>query len=118
MKNIQLLLFLFIISTLLLGCTILHRAPNKIDLNGTTWIYSDKNWTYEIKFLSNGKLQTTHPNDITPDNDYWTHTGNTIKFDYNDGYSEYTAVVHSMKKIKGKGKNVYGVWNWEMKRKK
>jgi len=69
--------------------------------------------TYKITFKKNGVLSTTHPNDVTPDNDTWEQNRENITFWYNDKYSEYSG-VRKGNTITGTGKNKTESWEFTM----
>ncbi|EDP97564.1 hypothetical protein U8527_04405 [Kordia algicida OT-1] len=114
MKKIYLIIFATI---LLIGCGS-SKKISKLNqsLLGSTWEYSDEDLTYEITFSDNGKIKTTHPNDKTPNNDFWKQSGTLIHFEFNDGYSKYDGEIKTFNLIVGSAKSEYGEWNWEMKR--
>jgi hypothetical protein len=93
-------------------------SSGTINMAGTRWTYSDEDWTYEMEFLNNGILRTTHPNDKTPDNDFWEQNGNTIRISFNNRYSIYEGHIISDKFIQGLATNINNQrWDFEMKRK-
>jgi hypothetical protein len=107
-------------STMLItGCTykaILNdeQAP---DLTASTWNYTDSDGDeYTITFLEGGKIKSTHPNDTTPDNDFWKQEGTVVKFSFNDAYSEYHGAFKNKNRITGTASNTKGKkWTWQLK---
>lgn len=117
LKKIKQILFLPLI-LLFISCSSL-KSLNTSEMSsiiGSIWKYSDEDWTYTIKFKKNGKIKTTHPNDNTPENDYWNQSSNIIHFEFNDGYSKYKGKMKSTNLIVGKGKSPSGKWKWQLKR--
>lgn len=113
----RLKLFLFILSLLSLSSCSLLQKDRLIDLEGTTWRYTDEAFQrdFRISFLAQGRLLSHHPNERTPDNDYWEQHGNKLIFSYNDGYSVSTGRIIRPDYIKGKTRNEKGdEWEWEM----
>ena len=110
-KTLYSLVLIFLISS----CAILRQRNS---LTGTEWIYSDNDWTYEIRFDKNGKLWTTHPNDDTEGNDYWKQKDNkTVEFSYSDRYSVYDGKLIGRDTIVGTGRNHTDSWEYQMIRK-
>jgi hypothetical protein len=108
---------IFSLMSLLLACKPFSKLSDaKLSISGTTWQYTDSDWTYTITFSKSGKLVTTHPNDKTPNNDFWSQKGEIINFQFNDGTSKYTGKMESSKLIKGKAKSNTGQWDWTLKR--
>ena len=113
-KNI---LALMIISYLFAGCSLI--MPNKgtsTDLAKTNWNYADKDWKYQIKFKKNGTLKTTHPHSLKTDKDTWQQSGKTVKFYFNDKYSNYEGQITAHDTIIGKGQNKLATWDFKMYR--
>lgn len=106
---------------ILSGCSSLAKLSNsELSLIGTTWNYEDNahDWKYEVTFLENGRMETTHPNDETPANDTWKQDKTTIEFSFNDGYSIYKGKIRSRSEITGTAKNSYGKkWKWKLTKK-
>ncbi len=81
------------------------------------WHYMDDQWEYDITFLENGKLSTTHPNDKTPENDSWEQTGETVKFYFNNKFSNYEGKIVGQNLMTGTAKNTKNkTWNWKATR--
>lgn len=81
---------------LFIGCHTPKKAVEyDISLSGTVWRYTDHEWQYTIEFLPDGKLKSTHPNDVTPYNDRWRQRRDTVEFEFNDGYSRYKGHIKS-----------------------
>ncbi len=85
-------------------------------LQETVWRYEDGDLSYEIMFSEDGKLVSTHPNDMTPFNDFWEQEGNIIKFSYNDGFSVYEGTINHRNLITGKASNASAKWQWKLYR--
>ena len=93
---------------------------SETNLSSTTWRYrgGSENSNYDISFLPGGVLKSTHPNDTSPDNDFWIQNGTEIEFSFNDGYVTYTGSFKSANKITGKATNkVNKTWKWKLTRK-
>ncbi|WCL50780.1 hypothetical protein [Leptospira sp. GIMC2001] len=86
-------------------------------MSGTKWLYSDKDWTYEVHFKNNGQLFTTHPNDKTKGDDYWEQSNTTVDFSYNDKYSIYNGKLIGQDTIVGIGRNQNDTWEFRMTKK-
>ena len=99
------------------GCSTFRQRNNFDNLTGTKWLYSDKDWTYEVYFKKNGKLLTTHPNDKTKGNDYWEQSNTTVDFYYNDKYSIYNGKQVGQDTIVGIGRNQNDTWEFRMTKK-
>jgi hypothetical protein len=112
MKKLSILL---IFVSFLMACSSTKNLT-ETSLTGSTWKYIDEDDKYEITFGEDGKLITTHPNDVTPDNDIWSQDGALVHFEYNDGYSKYDGVMKSTNKILGEAKNSRTSWAWKLKR--
>jgi len=101
----------------IMSCQASKRVPNaQYDLNNTTWEYSDEDLTYEITFLEQGKIKSTHPNERTPLNDFWSQKGKKVFFDYNDKYATYKGIFKQPDLIMGKGSNKRNSWTYTLKR--
>ncbi|MBL7825684.1 MAG: hypothetical protein JNJ57_03565 [Saprospiraceae bacterium] len=112
MKTSNFLLALFGFATLT-SCSILSKK----DLTNTTWVYVDNDWTYEIHFMKNGALTTTHPNDKTVGNDTWEQKKASVYFYFNDRYSIYEAQRKGKRMMIGTGKNQSDSWAFTMTKK-
>ncbi len=66
-------------------------------------------WKYEVTFAENGKIITTHPNEITPDNDVWTQHNRNIEFSFNNEYSIYKGKRIDLYRTEGKAINSIGI---------
>jgi hypothetical protein len=89
-----------------------------MDLTGTRWfIYytepSGDHYEYELGFRHNGRLQNTHPNDSTPNNDAWEQSGDVVTLLFNDAYATYTGTIVG-DTITGTAVNITGAsWSWD-----
>jgi hypothetical protein len=68
------------------------------DLLGSTWhvVYDNPTFghvEYEIAFNAGGSLYNNHPNESTPDNDFWQQDGYVVTLSFNDGYAMYTGTL-------------------------
>ena len=114
MKKLILTSFIF---TIIIGCSPLKKlTESEISVAGSTWEYTDEDWTYRIEFVENGKIKITHPNESTPENDTWYQSHSEINFEFNDGFSKYSGKMKSLDLIVGLGKSKNGKWKWKMKR--
>lgn len=104
----------------LMGVVLLSSYQSSvIELEGTRWeYYSNGEYNgYAIQFGEGGLITTTHPLDVTPNNDRWVQQGKKVKFWFNDHYSDYQGKVISSSLIRGKAVNVQKQkWNWELRR--
>ncbi|MEY4768481.1 MAG: hypothetical protein RL637_1120 [Pseudomonadota bacterium] len=112
------LLFASVLS--LTACATTGNNANSEDipsLVGTKWHYTDKQWNYDIEFAENGVLHSRHPNDKTPDNDTWEQDRDTVKFYYNNKFSQYQGVLSGANVMSGTAKNTKGnTWEWSATR--
>jgi hypothetical protein len=103
-----------------IGCTSSpYHAPSSQEtrsLTGTKWVYVDEDWSYEVEFANNGILKTTHPNDKTPDDDFWEQKGDIVFLYFNNRFSTYEGQFITNDLIKGIGKSSFGSWEFELKR--
>ena len=90
---------------------------------GTEWniMFTDpvigENRNFNIKFMNNGILAHNHPNDITPDNDFWEQNADIIYMYFNDKYSTYIGRMLSNNLIQGTATNINGItWNFELRK--
>ena len=111
------ILFVLGMTLFISGCATFRQRNNFDNLTGTKWLYSDKDWTYEVYFKKNGKLLTTHPNDKTKGNDYWEQSNTTVDFYYNDKYSIYNGKQVGQDTIVGIGRNQNDTWEFRMTKK-
>lgn len=91
----------------------------KLNLTGTVWkYYSNGEYNgYTIQFGEDGKLQSTHPLDVTDGNDAWVQQGKKVHFWFNDHYSDYKGKIIHSGLIRGKAINVSKrEWVWELRR--
>jgi hypothetical protein len=92
--------------------------PISIDLVGTRWkiVYeapSEGHREYELIFHENGRLENTHPNDKTPDNDTWELTRTEIILRFNDGYAIFRGKFKDYNTMFGIARNITGIsWEW------
>jgi len=109
------------ITIILSGCAAVNKLSNfELSLVGSTWSYEDNlhDWKYELTFLENGQMKTTHPNDNTPENDVWKQDRTIIVFSFNDEYSIYKGKRKSINQITGKTKSSNGKkWKWKLTKK-
>ncbi len=82
-------------------------------LVGSVWQYEDDDLQYEIEFTEGGALITSHPHDITPDNDTWSQKAEFITFSYNNQFSVYEGKMVSDDLIVGKASNRSFSWEWK-----
>lgn len=95
------------------GCAAFKGLP-KNPVAGTHWKYTDSDWSYEIDFLANGHLTSTHPNENLLNYDTWQQHGKRLRFQFNDGYSKYKGRMISPTEIKGFAHSKSGRWKWSM----
>ena len=106
-----------LILSLFMGCSPLKKmSDSELSLKGTSWVYTDEDWSYTLTFEKGGKLKSNHPNDNTPNNDNWKQTRTQIHFEFNDGFSQYDGEMKSLNRIEGSATNGMDDWKWKMKR--
>ena len=97
--------------------------PTADELVGTRWLLvydapEDGHREYDIVFHADGRLQTFHPNDRTPENDTWELEGSQITMCMNDCYAVYTGEFLDYDTMAGTTENVKGkTWDWIAHRK-
>ncbi len=109
------------IAAIILLCAASWHAPNTIsaremDLTGTQWriVYDDPDGhkDHELLFYPGGRLGFKHPNDTTPDNDFWIQDGTKIILTINSKFVTYTGTLLE-NRIEGSALNVRNNrWNW------
>jgi hypothetical protein len=111
-------IILGIISILSGYATVNGLSNSELSLIGTTWSYEDNlhDWKYDLTFLENGQMETTHPNDNTTENDVWKQDRTIIEFSFNDEYSIYKGKRRSTNQITGKAKSSNGK-KWKLYKK-
>jgi hypothetical protein len=86
--------------------------PSVYQLMGTVWRYEDDELAYIITFDEQGKLVTTHPFDVTPQNDNWEQENAKLIFSYNNSFSVYEGTIVSESLIIGTAHNGEHNWKW------
>jgi hypothetical protein len=95
--------------------------PATGDLTGTYWLiaYTEPGGTsyeYELIFHPGGRLENSHPNETTPDNDTWLQTGDTVVLLFNDAYATYQGQIAG-DTMSGTAVNITGAaWSWSANR--
>ncbi len=109
---------LFTTSLLLIGgCATTGTQTDGNALTGTRWHYMDDQWEYDMSFMPNGVLHTTHPNDKTPNNDTWEQNDTVVKFHFNNKFSNYEGKLSGQNLMSGTATNVKSKsWNWKATR--
>lgn len=97
---------LFVLSS----CSIFNKNKYTSDLTGSTWNIKASGREYTITFKLGGVLASTHPNDVTPDNDTWEQNGANVTFYFNDKYATYKGKFVAKDKIEGTAKNKEKTW--------
>jgi hypothetical protein len=93
-------------------------APTTGDLTGTHWfIYyyepGGDYYEYNLIFHPNGRLENSHPNETTPDNDAWMQSGDTVILLFNDSYATYQGQITG-ETMSGTAINITGAaWTWD-----
>lgn len=88
------------------------------DLTGTHWFiyYTEPGgayYEYELRFQPNGRLENSHPNESTPDNDTWAQSGDLVILLFNDSYATYTGRLDG-DTMTGTAVNITGAdWAWD-----
>jgi hypothetical protein len=114
MKNVTTAInasLLLLVLSLSMHCT---KAP-QTSLISSYWKYSDDDVQYEVYFKPNGHVYSYHPNDHTPENDYWKQRGKKISFHMNDGYAHYKGKLLNDSTMLGIGKSKGFRWSWTAK---
>ncbi|MBF6640109.1 hypothetical protein IVB69_01320 [Flavobacterium sp. J49] len=93
-----------------------NKNGETYNIENSEWIYSDFEISYNLFFKPSGKLESTHPNDNTLDNDFWKQKGKTIRFSFNNKYSTYKFRFSGKDTIVGKGKNKKFQWDFKLVR--
>jgi hypothetical protein len=91
-------------SCLLLLLAIIFCSANQqsiIVMENTKWLYTDANQSYELDFISEGRLISHHPEDRTPINDEWKLKKDKLIFYYNDHYIKHKGKFVHPDTIKG-----------------
>jgi hypothetical protein len=91
---------------------VVNSLSSKPNLVGSTWRYEDDDISYDIIFGEEGVLITTHPNDMTPANDFWRVENQKIRFSFNDEFSVYVGEMVSDNLILGYASNSRFKWKW------
>ena len=116
MKNKWIVGLWVLFSLILFSCSSLPSSQSTRSLTGTKWVYIDEDWTYDVEFINDGILETTHPNDRTPDNDFWEQEGDIVFLFFNNKFSIYEGQFITDDLIKGTGKNLSDSWDFELYR--
>lgn len=117
-SHFQLLKALSLVVFVLIGVAF-QAKKEFIELGGTTWeYYSNGEYNgYTIQFSAEGVLITSHPLDVTPNNDGWEQKGKKVKFWFNSHFSDYQGKVINSALIRGKAVNQHKkTWQWELRR--
>jgi len=108
---------------IVLFMSVIFGSPNNLEtkltpemMQGSTWRYEDGDVSYEVTFDTEGRLVTTHPNDITPANDFWEIKNNQVVFSYNDHFSIYKGQMIDHNLIVGSAQNASTSWTWKLYR--
>ncbi|MDW7693344.1 hypothetical protein R9C00_01195 [Flammeovirgaceae bacterium SG7u.111] len=83
------------------------------NITETIWHYVDDDISYQLHFAANGQLFTTHPHDVTPDNDVWKQSEGVIHFSYNNNFSVYEGTMVHEGLIEGTARNKNHEWKWK-----
>lgn len=82
----------------------------------TVWKYTDKDWTYSIKFNRDGTISSTHPRGNRPFEDRWRQKGKKVFFYLSNGYSSYKGKFKNDLRIEGRARNSKTKWEWTLER--
>lgn len=86
-----------------------------VPVDGTTWVGSNHEGPITFEFLIGGILRYTTPNG-TWSNGTWSQQGNTITFEMNSHYADYTGQIRGTR-MSGTGHNTPGArWDWRAER--
>ncbi|ARU04216.1 hypothetical protein CCO03_05575 [Comamonas serinivorans] len=87
-------------------------------LADTRWHHQDDDGdTQVLHFAPQGRLTTSNPNDITPDNDRWSADAQGVVFSFNDGYARYEGRLQGHDRLTGTALNRQGRrWSWSATR--
>jgi len=95
--------------------TVLENTNDSII--GTEWTIKYSNTdgylSYLLIFKPDGRLENRHPNESTPDNDFWEQDGNSITMKINDSFVIYKGTINGST-MKGSATNTRNhTWEWE-----
>ena len=86
-----------------------------VPVDATTWVGSDHEGALTLEFLVGGSLRYTKPSG-TWTNGTWSQQGNTITFEMNSHYADYTGQIRGTH-VSGTGQNTRGArWEWRADR--
>ena len=90
-------------------------APQRDTVALSYWNYTDDDVHYEVYFRTDGHINSYHPSDVSPENDYWKQRGNKITFYMNDRHATYKGKFINDSTMIGKGKSKGFRWTWKAK---
>ncbi|MDF2456758.1 MAG: hypothetical protein K0R51_2751 [Cytophagaceae bacterium] len=84
-------------------------------LASTYWRYTDDDVSYEILLKPDGHIYSYHPDDASPENDFWKQRGKKITLTMNDSYAVYKGKLINDSTMVGNGSSKGYRWNWNAK---
>ncbi len=91
------------------------RSAKPVSASESFWRYTDDDLSYELLFKSDGHIYSYHPNDASPENDFWKQHGGKITLTMNDGYAIYKGRFINDSTITGKARSKGFQWKWSAK---
>ena len=88
---------------------------SKITLASTYWRYTDEDLSYEVYFKPDGHIYSYHPDDASPENDFWKQKGKKITMTMNDHYSVYKGKLINDSTLVGQASSPGFKWKWSAK---
>lgn len=90
---------------------------NALNLTNSKWSYSDSELSYEIEFLPDGMIRSSHPHERTPNDDKWEQSDHVVNIYLNNRYSILQGKLLSPNQMTGSAKNEAGEgWEWKASR--
>ena len=84
-------------------------------ISSTYWRYTDEDLSYEFLLKSDGHIYSYHPNDASPENDFWKQHGKKIVLNMNDNYAIYKGKLINDSTMVGKAHSKGFHWIWTAK---
>jgi len=120
-----LIVFVFAYLALISGCstTQIPSSRQAFEITNSRWtlIYETPQFgkrEYDIVCHPDGRLEDLHPNNSTPDNDFWEQQGEIIILRKNDGFAIYEGRIIDENTMSGTAKSkTAGTWQWRAIRK-
>ena len=105
-----------LVMLLLTACYSLQCSSGKsISVSSSFWRYTDDDLSYEFLFKPDGHIYSYHPNDASPENDFWKQRGKKITLTMNDDYAVYQGKLINDSTLVGKASSKGFRWKWSAK---